>query len=157
MTEQTYPQLRITPSRYLNPETSELLLNRIYEVGTVRRLILNGPNLPATVPYGPARGIPNENEYRRTITVCGQPYELHVHVGDILIELEDVSSISRIKDVCDEVFSGKFPYGFSQGTFMRSHFTVSDYAKYGRVDDMRILGMSDPKSKQRPVIFQGSK
>ena len=40
---------------------------------------------------------------------------------------------------------------------MRSNFTLSDYAKYGVVEDDRILGMSDPKSKQRPMIVQGTK
>jgi len=157
MTETTYPQLRITPSRYLNPETTELLLNKIYENAGIRRLILNGPNLPVTVPYGPARGTPNENSYRRNITVCGEEFELHVHVGDILIELEDAASIGGIKKTCDQVFADKFPYRLVEGRFMRSNFTLTDYAKFGKVDDERILGMSDPKSKQRPVILQGTK
>ena len=157
MTETNYPQLRITPARYLNPETTELLLNKIYELGGVRRLILNGPNLPVTVPYGPARGTPNENSYRRTIIVCGEEYDLHVHVGDILIELEDGAGIAGIKKACDEVFADKFPYRLVEGKFMRSNFTLTDYAKFGKVDDERILGMSDPKSKQRPVILQGTK
>ena len=157
MTETTYPQLRITPARYLNPETTEQLLNKIYEIGSVRRLILNGPNLPVTVPYGPARGMPNENSYRRTIKVCGEDYELHVHVGDILLELEEGSVVPKIKAACDEVFVDRLPYSISEGKFMRSNFTLTDYAKYGNVDDERILGMSDPKSKQRPVILQGTK
>ncbi len=141
----------------MNPETIELLLNKIYEIGKVRRLIVNGPNLPVTIPSGPARGTPNENSYRRNITVCGEKYELHVHVGDVLIELEDRTVIANIKKACDEVFADKFPYGISEGKFMRSNFTLTDYAKYGRVDDERILGMSDPKSKQLPVILQGTK
>lgn len=157
MTEETYPQVRITPTRYLNPETTEQLLEKIYAAGGIRRLILNGPNLPATVPYGPAKGMLNENSYRRTIKVCGEDYELHVHVGDILIELDSADAVSKIKEACDEVFADKFPYGISEGKFMRSNFTLSDYAKYGIVDDDRILGMSDPKSKQRPIIIQGTK
>lgn len=157
MTEETYPQVRITPARYLDPETTEHLLEKIYEVDGIHRLILNGPNLPATVPYGPAKGLPNENSYRRTIKVCGEDYELRVHVGDILIELEAKDVIPKIRKACDAVFADKFPYGFAEGKFMRSNFTLSDYAKYGVVDDDRILGMSDPKSKQRPIIIQGTK
>ncbi len=157
MTEPSYPQVRITPTRFLNPETTEELLGKIYAAGGIRRLILNGPNLPMTVPYGPARGIANEHSYRRIITVCGEEYDLHVHVGTILIELEDAARIPDIKAACDAVFADKFPYGIAEGTFMRSNMTTTDYAKYGIVDDGRILGMSDPKSKQRPVIFQGTK
>ncbi len=157
MTEETYPQLRITPTRFLNPETTELLLAKIFDIGGIRRMILNGPNLPATVPYGPARGLPNENSYRRVIKVCGEDYDLHVHVGAILLELETEEVIPAIKEACDSVFADKFPYGISQGKFMRSNFTTTDYAKYGSVEDARILGMSDPKSKQRPIILQGNR
>ncbi|MDR3102291.1 MAG: methyl-coenzyme M reductase operon protein D [Methanocalculaceae archaeon] len=157
MTEPQYPQLRIVPTRFLNPETTEQLLEKICKVGGIRRFVLNGPNLPAKVPYGPARGTVNDNSYRRTINVCGEDYNLHVQVGAILLELEDASAIPGIRAACDEVFADKFPYGVTEGIFMRSNMTTTDYAKYGIVDDVRILGMSDPKSKQRPIILQGTK
>ena len=105
MTETNYPQLRITPTRFLNPETTEELLGKIFAVGGIRRMVLNGPNLPVTVPYGPARGAPNPHTYRRTIQVCGEDFELRVHVGDILLELEDESVIPAIKEACDAVFA----------------------------------------------------
>ncbi|HKM41481.1 MAG TPA: methyl-coenzyme M reductase operon protein D [Methanocorpusculum sp.] len=157
MTETKYPQLRIVPTRFLNPETTETLLGKLYAVAGIRRLILNGPNLPETVPYGPARGEINDNTNRRIIKVCGEDYLLHVQVGAILIEMEDASVIPHVKAACDEVFADKFPYGITEGIYMRSNMTTTDYAKYGIVDDERILGMSDPKSKQRPIILQGIK
>jgi len=157
MTETKYPQLRIVPTRFLNPETTETLLGKIYVIDGIRRLVLNGPNLPETVPYGPARGTVNDNTNRRIIKVCGADYLLHVQVGAILIEMEDASVIPLVKAACDEVFADKFPYGITEGIYMRSNMTTTDYAKYGIVDDERILGMSDPKSKQRPIILQGIK
>ncbi|HJJ51215.1 MAG TPA: methyl-coenzyme M reductase operon protein D [Methanocorpusculum sp.] len=157
MTEPKHPQLRIVPTRFLNPETTEVLLEKIYTIDGLLRLVLNGPNLPATVPYGPARGAINDNSHRRIIKVCGEDYLLHVQVGSILLELEDASVIPFVKAACDEVFADKFPYGITQGVYMRSNMTTTDYAKYGIVDDKRILGMSDPKSKQRPIILQGTK
>ncbi|HJJ29179.1 MAG TPA: methyl-coenzyme M reductase operon protein D [Methanocorpusculum sp.] len=157
MTEDKLPQLRITPSRFLNPETTEALLEKICSVGGIRRLILNGPNLPMTVPYGPARGTPNKNSYRRVIKVCGEDYDLHIQVGTILLELESKDIIPQMKQACDEVFANKFAYGITEGTFMRSSMTLTDYAKYGVVEDDRMLGMADPKSKQKPIILQGIK
>ena len=157
MTETKYPQLRIVPTRFLNPETTETLLGKLYTIDGIRRLVLNGPNLPATVPYGPARGEINDNTNRRIIKVCGEDYLLHLEVGAILIEMETASVIPHVKAACDEVFADKFPYGITEGIYMRSNMTTTDYAKYGIVDDERILGMSDPKSKQRPVILQGTK
>lgn len=157
MTEPTYPQLRIVPMRFLNPETVEYLLDLLLKLGGIRRLVLNGPSIPATVPYGPARGTENSNTYRRTILVCGEEYMLGVQVGTIILELEDSSMIPDIKEVCDEVFADKFPYGITEGIYMRSNMTTTDYAKYGIVEDARILGMTDPKSKQRPIILQGNR
>lgn len=158
MTQSAYSQLRIVPSRFLNPDTVESLLARITDIGGIRRMILNGPSIPAAVPYGPARGKPNATTLRRTISLCGEEYLLQVHVGTILLELESADAIPEVKEACDEIFADKFPYSIMQGTFMRSGtMTTTDYAKYGIVGDERILGMSDPKSKQRPVILQGTK
>ena len=56
------------------------------------------------------------------------------------------------------MFDGRFPYTITEGTYMCSgEMTTTDYAKYGRLEDNRILGMSDPKSKQRPIIIQDTK
>ena len=143
--------------RFLNPETVEILLDRLFKTGGIRRLVLNGPSIPATVPYGPARGAANPTTYRRAIQVCGEEYMLGVQVGTILLELEDSSMIPDIKAVCDEVFADKFSYRITDGIYMRSNMTTTDYAKYGIVDDVRILGMTDPKSKQRPIILQGNR
>jgi len=60
MTEATFPQCRIDSERLLNPETTEKLLNKIVSVAGVRRMVLNGQRLPATIPYGP-------HEDRRTL------------------------------------------------------------------------------------------
>ena len=157
MTQSQYPQCRAVPLRMLSPVTAEKFLNEVVKVQGIRRMTINGPSLPALVPYGPARGEINDNSHRRIIKVCGEDYLLHVQVGAILLELEDASVIPLVKAACDEVFADKFPYGITEGTYMRSNMTTTDYAKYGIVDDKRILGMSDPKSKQRPIILQGTK
>ena len=35
MTEPNYPQVRITPTRFLNPETTEVLLEKVFAVGGI--------------------------------------------------------------------------------------------------------------------------
>jgi len=40
---------------------------------------------------------------------------------------------------------------------MKSQMTVSDYAKYGVMEDEMMLGMSDPKGTRCPIILQGTK
>ncbi|MCP1663020.1 MAG: methyl-coenzyme M reductase operon protein D [Methanocalculus sp. MSAO_Arc1] len=156
MADTSYPQVRIVPARFLNPDTVEDLANRILALGGIRRIVFNGPRLPEIVPYGPARGTPNVIAFRREIEVMGETIKLQVHVGTILLELEDASTIPEIRSACEAAFR-ELPHTLQEGKFMRSSMTMTDYAKYGVVEDERILGMVDPKSKTRPIILQGNK
>src|SRR4030042_4121440 len=77
MTEARFPQCRIVPERLMGPETTEHLLNQLCSVAGIRRMVLNGPSLPATVTYGPAKGLANAHTMRRKI-----------HIGDEQVELQ---------------------------------------------------------------------
>jgi len=156
MTEAEYPQCRIVSHRLLSPETVESLLTRLVGISGIRRIVMNGPSIPQTVPSGPARGTINDHTDRRTIIVGGEEVELRVQVGTFLMELETVDIIPQIQQVCEEVFVN-FPYQLQQGKYMRSSPTQVDHAKYGPDADSRILGMTDPKSKIGPTIIQGYK
>ena len=96
-----YPQCRITPLRMLKPDSAESLLNEIVKIPGIIRMMINGPNLPRTVPYGPARGKPNTNTNRRVIEVGGSEFELHVQVGTIILEVRDESVLEKIRALCD--------------------------------------------------------
>lgn len=156
MTESQYPQCRIVPLRMLSPETAEKLLNQVVRVKGVRKVLINGPNLPKIVPYGPARGKPNPNTNRRVITVGGTDVELQVQAGTITLEVEDTSVIDEIRGLCDAFFSGlNFSCTVQEGKFMKTEPTLSDYAKYGPNADKSLIGMVDPRKKEGPVIIQG--
>lgn len=156
MTDAIYPQVRIVPARMLYPETAKRLLNLIIDAGGVRRMILNGPRLPAIVPYGPARGEANPHTMRQRITVGDQEIELQVQVGTILLELDNREVIPGIKDACDAIFTN-FSYQFHEGKFMKTDASLTDYVKYGPDADKSIIGMTDYKSRSGPVIIQGVK
>jgi len=156
MTDAKYPQVRIAAERLLNPETLERLLNLIMEIEGIRRVLLNGPRLPTTIPYGPSHGLDNPHEMRKSIKVGDQEVELQVHVGTILLEIETCDVIPALKAACDQVFT-QFTYRIQEGRYMKTEPTTSDYAKYGPDADRMILGLADPKSKKGPVILQGIK
>jgi len=158
MTDAIYPQIRIVSARFLKPETAEQLLNRLIQVGGIRRMSINGPSLPATVPYGPARGQPNPHPDRRAIHVGDQDVQLQVQVGTIILELEDESYIPAIEEAVDEVFADKgFSCTIQQGRYMKTQPTVSDYAKYGPDADRELLGLVDPGKRDSPIIIQDTK
>lgn len=152
-----YPQCKIVPIRMLSPETAEKFLNLIVRIKGIRRFVINGPSLPKTVPYGPARGKPNPNSNRRVIRLGDTEMELRVQVGTITLEVEDSSVIDEIRKVTSEFFEGKFACQIMEGKFMKTEPTTSDYAKYGPNADELILGLVDPRKKDGPVIIQGLK
>lgn len=155
--QKKYPQCKIVPIRMLSPETAEKFLNLIVSVKGIRRMVINGPSLPKTVPYGPARGKPNPNTNRSIIRVGDTEVELRVQVGTIVLELEDKSVIDKIRKVSSEFFEGKFACQIMEGKFMKTEPTLSDYAKYGPNADEMIIGLADPRKKEGPVIIQGLK
>jgi len=156
MTEATFPQCRISTERFLNPETTERLLNKLCDVPGIRRMVLNGPRLPVTVTYGPAKGMPNAHTMRKTIRVGDQDVELQVHVGTVLLELENREIIPALKTACEAVFT-TMTFRIDEGRFMKTSPSLVDYCKYGPDADKDILGMADPSSKSKPVIIQGNK
>jgi len=156
MTEATFPQCRIITERLLNPETSERLLNKVVSVAGIRRMVINGPRLPATVPYGPSKGIDNPHPMRRTIKVGDQELELQVHVGTVLLELESRDAIPALQAAIEPIFTN-FTFRIQEGKFMKTEPSTVDYCKYGPNADKEMLGLSDPNSKSRPLIIQGIK
>ena len=156
MTEATFPQCRISTERLLNPETTELLLNKLCDVTGIRRMVLNGPRLPGTVTYGPAKGMANPHVMRKTIHVGDQDVDLQVHVGTVLLELETREVIPALKAACEAVFT-TMTFRIDEGRFMKTSPSLVDYCKYGPDADKDIIGMADPSSKSKPVIIQGNK
>ena len=156
MTEATFPQCRISTERLLNPETTERLLNAIVTIPGIRRMVLNGPRLPAKVPYGPAKGIDNPHPMRKTIHVGDQQLELQVHVGTVLLELECRDVIPALKTAIEPIFTD-FTFRVQEGKYMKTEPSLVDYCKYGPNADKSIIGLADPSSKTKPVIIQGLK
>jgi len=139
-------QVEIFPNRFLKPETAQRLLNEMYEVGGITRIMIQGPNLPKSVPYGPARGLPVEENLNILLELGDQALELRVKVGRIWLELISEDYIERIKAACERALP--FSFSMKKGKFFRTKSTVSDYAKYGNDVDEKTLGLVDPKAKR---------
>ncbi|MGB8821389.1 MAG: methyl-coenzyme M reductase operon protein D, partial [Methanoregula sp.] len=146
MTEATFPQCRIVTARLLNPETTERLLNKVVSVAGVRRMVLNGPRLPATITYGPAKGLANPHVMRKAIHVGDQEVDLQVHVGTVVLELESRDVIPVLKAAIEPVFTD-FSFYIQEGRYMKTEPSLVDYCKYGPNADKSMLGLADPSSK----------
>ena len=147
-------QIRIFPQRLLQPVTAEKVLNEIDQVKGVIRMLINGKNLPRKVPSGPGTGADVNHPDRKIIHVGGCAFELHIIVGEILVEVEDENAVECLKDACERALP--FPFEFKRGHYIKRRPTLTDYGKYGfkskdderiNLEDERLLGLVDPHAK----------
>ncbi|KCZ72671.1 methyl-coenzyme M reductase operon protein D [Candidatus Methanoperedens nitroreducens] len=147
-------QIRVFPKRLLQPETAEKLLNEIDQTKGVIRMLLNGKNLPRKVTCGPGTGADVNHPDRMIINVGGCAFELHIIVGEVIVEVENESAMEDVKKACERALP--FPFEFKRGHFIKRRPTLTDYGKYGfrsktderiNLEDERILGLIDPHAK----------
>jgi len=140
-------QVEIFPFRILTPATAQRLLSEIYMNGGIIRIMIQGPNLPRFVTYGPAKGIPIDANKPGLLELGNQALELKVKVGRVRLELESEKYLDGVKAACERTLP--FTFQIKKGKFFHDRMTVTDYAKYGKdVEDKRILGLIDPKAKK---------
>lgn len=144
-------QIKVFPCRLLQPQTAEKLLNEIDQVKGVIRMIVSGKNLPKKVTCGPGTGSDVNHPNMEVIHVGDCAFELHVMVGEIIVEVEDESSREELRKACERALP--FSFEFKQGFFIKKKATLVDYGKYGfksktdesiNLEDERMLGLIDP-------------
>jgi methyl-coenzyme M reductase subunit D len=125
------PEILIFPARLLKAETTEKLLNAVYEVPHVRHVTVSGESLPEILSSGEGKGLPNEHPERRKIKVKGSEIELRLLVGRIFVEVEDVDFVNDVEAKVEEICKELLPFGFSLevGRYSKFKPTVTDYKK----------------------------
>ncbi len=153
-------QIRIFPQRLLQPETTEKILNDIDQVKGVIRMLLSGKNLPRKVTSGPGTGADVNHPDRKIINVGDCAFELHIIVGEILVEVEDECAMEEVREACERTLP--FSFEFKRGHFIKRKPTLTDYGKYGfrsrtdeqiNLEDERILGLTDPHAKVEDNLY----
>ncbi len=144
-------QIRVFPQRLLKPDTAERVLNEIDRAEGVLRMLINGKNLPRKVTSGPGTGTDVNHPDRRIIHVGDCALELHIIVGEILVEVEDEAAVENVRKACERALP--FPFEFKRGHFIKRRPTLTDYGRYGfksrtderiNLEDERMIGLVDP-------------
>lgn len=149
--------IKIVPNRYLKPDTTEKILNDIYELDGHQRILIHGPSIPLKVFYGPGKGHVVNHTDRKEINIKGNPVELRVMVGDIVITV-DISKFDDFMDDLLAILDEKVPcdYSLMVGIFTRTQSTISDYLKYGNnfesVIDERYIGLVDSRARTSETV-----
>ena len=149
--------IKIIPNRYLKPNTTEKILNDLYDLEGQQRVLIHGPSIPLKVFYGPGKGHIVNHTDRKEINVKGNPIELRVMVGEIVITV-DMSKFNEFMDGLESVLESHMPcdYSLLVGIFTRTKSTISDYLKYGNnfenVIDDRYIGLVDSRAKTSETV-----
>ncbi|MGB8217655.1 MAG: methyl-coenzyme M reductase operon protein D [Candidatus Methanoperedens sp.] len=147
-------QIKVFPCKLLQPATAEKLLNEIDQVKGVIRMLIGGKNLPRKVTCGPGTGTDVNHPNMEIIHVGDCAFELHVMVGEVIVEIEDEIAKEELRKACERALP--FSFEFKQGFFIKKKATLTDYGKYGfksktderiNLEDERILGLMDPHAK----------
>ena len=153
-------QIRVFPKRLLQAATAEKVLNEIDQVSGVIRMLINGKSLPRKVTSGPGTGADVNHPDRKIIHVGGCAFELHVIVGEILVEVENEDAFENVRCACERALP--FSFEFKRGHYIKRRPTLTDYGKYGfkskddesiNLEDERLLGLTDPNAKTDGNIF----
>ena len=149
--------IKIIPNRYLKPNTTEKILNELYELDGQQRVLIHGPSIPLKVFYGPGKGHVVNHTDRKEINVKGNAVELRVMVGEIVITV-DMSKFNEFMDGLEHILESNMPcdYSLLVGIFTRTKSTISDYLKYGNnfeeVLDDRYIGLVDSRAKTSETV-----
>lgn len=128
------PEILIFPNRLLKADTTEKLLNKIYEVPHVRQVNISGESLPAVLGSGPGAGLPVDHPERRVITVKGKEVELRLLVGRVFVEIDDIDHVQQALEEIEGICTELLPFGFNLevGRYSKYKPTVTDYMKSKR-------------------------
>ena len=150
--------IKIIPNRYLKPDTTEKLLNAIYNnLEGQQRVLIHGPSIPLKVFYGPGKGHVVNHTDRKVINVKGNDLELRVMVGEIVITV-DMTKLNTFMDDLEGILEEFMPcdYSILIGIFTRTKSTISDYLKYGNnfesVIDERYIGLVDSRARTSETV-----
>jgi methyl-coenzyme M reductase subunit D len=152
METKTYPQCRIVPIQMLKAANAEKFLDGLSNIAGIRRLIVHGPgylkdgNENHCIPC--TRSLPSST----LVTISNQPMEMHVLMGDVIVETADEQVIEKIDEYCNEFFDD-IAYQILIGKFMKTHASLSDYIRSAVILDTDLIGLSDTKQPIFPYIL----
>jgi methyl-coenzyme M reductase subunit D len=147
-----YPQCRIVPIQMLKAKNAEKFLDGLSYIAGIRRVLVHGPGYQKNGIENPCipctRSLPSST----LVTISNQPMQMHVLLGDVIVETADEQVIEKVAKYCDEFFDD-IAYQILVGTFMKTQASQSDYIRPGVVMDTDLIGLSDTKQSIFPYIL----
>lgn len=157
MDSTSYPQIRIVPIRMLEAENAEKFLDGLSYIPGIRRLLVHGPGYLNT-PVNPVDFFKPQVPSSTEVTISEQHVNMHVLMGDVIIEAFDEKVMYKIADYCEEFFDD-LSFQILKGKFIKTEPSLSDYLndnpKLNPYDSF-FVGLSDYKPRIDPLLITPS-
>ncbi|PKL60412.1 MAG: hypothetical protein CVV33_02805 [Methanomicrobiales archaeon HGW-Methanomicrobiales-4] len=151
MESTTYPQCRIIPIRMLEADNAEKFLDGLTCIPGIRRLLVHGPGYQKTPEKSEDYYLP-QIPSSTGVKIAQQSINMHVLMGDVLIEALDERAINKIADFCEEFFND-FSYQILVGKFIKNEPSLSDYLSKDPKLDPFFVGLSDCRPQIEPLLI----
>jgi methyl-coenzyme M reductase subunit D len=137
----------------IQPDNAEKFLDGLSYIPGIRRLLVHGPGYQKNTPKK-ARDfcespIPTSTE----VKISKQNVNMHVLMGDVIIEAFDEKALLNIANYCEEFFES-YPFQILEGKFMKTEPSLSDYFSKDPNPDPYFVGLSDYKPHIEPLIIK---
>jgi methyl-coenzyme M reductase subunit D len=154
MKTSTPPQCRIVPIRMLHPENAAQFLEGLSYIPGIQRMLVHGPTHYADLPGGTQNSCEIQPPEYAEVTIMDQVVNMHVLMGDVIVEVTSDEVIEKVAAYCKEFFEN-FPYQILIGKFIKTEPSLSDFIKNGPEPERILIGMSDYQNHIETVMILG--
>ncbi len=153
MSSDDYPQARIVPIRMLQPDNAEKFLDGLSNIPGIRRVLVHGPGYMKESPKSPRECCTIETPAATRVMISDQNMDMHVLMGDVIIEAIDEHAINTVAQYCEDFFED-FAFQILVGKFMKTKPSLSDYISHHPIQDPYFIGLSDNRPFIEPTIIR---
>lgn len=156
MSSEEYPQVRIVPIRMLQPDNAEKFLDGLSSIAGIRRVLVHGPGHLKESSKNPQECCTIEAPAATNVRISNQNMDMHVLMGDVIVEALDERALNTIAQYCEDFF-GDFAFQILVGKFIKTAPSLSDYiTKNPNTDPYNpyYIGMYDNRPLIQPTLIR---
>ncbi|PWR75854.1 methyl-coenzyme M reductase operon protein D [Methanospirillum stamsii] len=156
MDSHSYPQCRIVPIRMLQSDNAEKFLDGLSYIAGIRRVLVHGPGYLSKAPEKPSDYYTDQVPSPKMVKISEQDVNMHVLMGDVIVEAVDDKAIDKVADYCEEFFDD-FSFQILVGKFIKTEPSLSDYIsrdpQYNPYDQF-FVGLADYHPPIEPMLIR---
>jgi methyl-coenzyme M reductase subunit D len=153
MKDNNYPQCQIIPIRMLHPDNAEKFLDGLTYIPGVRRVLVHGPGIIKEAINKPRDILSTHIPTPTDIKIANQPIQMHILMGDVIIEALDEKVIDEVAEYCGEFFND-LAFQILVGKFIKTEPSTSDLISSEKISDPDFIGLSENKPFIAPAIIK---